>query len=78
MRLWILYIKNGFAGLGCSSAVCMKPWSLAGKNESVRERHGVGREGWRERKGEGQRETGEREVLWGGANPSLFSGWVFW
>lgn len=37
MRLWILYIKNGFTRLGCSSAACVKPWiqSLAAKNESV-------------------------------------------
>lgn len=58
MRLWILYIKNGFTGLGCTSAACVKPWiqSLAAKNESVRERHGGGREGG---KGKG-RDRGRR------------------
>lgn len=60
MRLWILYIKNGFTGLGCSSAARVKPWiqSLTAKNQSVRERHEGGREG----KGRGgtEGERGER------------------
>lgn len=68
MRHQILYINNGFIGLGCSSVACTKPWIqyLAPENEmgerdmeEEREKE-RGRERKRERREGGQGVMRER------------------
>lgn len=80
MKHQILYIKNGFIGLGCSSAACVKPWNeyLAPENE-MGERDMEGereKERERERKRE-RREGGGREFMGRDEGYSLLFGRVF-
>lgn len=79
MRHQILYINNGFIGLGCSSVACIKPWIQYLAPESKMGERDM--EGEREKERERERREGGqgvmREFMGRDEGCSLLSGRVF-